>query len=116
VLYYYQDAAQAEALLGSSISRTQPATPTLIKPTISTPADVEMAVDELSSPLGTIGTPVQLAPSSSAFRKPGAGGKNLALSIAAPKSQDAWTAAPSQGAAAPQKGVFGQVTDMIFGW
>ncbi|THH13038.1 hypothetical protein EW146_g7136 [Bondarzewia mesenterica] len=61
----------------------------------------------------TIGTPIRLAPSSSAFKKPGTGPKT-GLVPPPPQFVPPPTATGS-AAATPTKGVLGQVSDLIFG-
>jgi nuclear pore complex protein Nup53 len=89
---------------------------------ISTPAmgasipssgpEMNMEQDIIAGPGGgalvttSLGTPLKLAPSSAAFRKPGGGAQPPAHT---------GTGAPADSAGL-NKSVFGQVSDMIFGW
>ncbi|KAJ7778603.1 hypothetical protein DFH07DRAFT_795293 [Mycena maculata] len=110
----WADAAQAEALVAQPVARH------------SSPMD--MAVDSPSSANSpgnnayappTVGTPLKLAPSASAFRR--AGPSSAPRPAPAPAPAPGWPsavpnqAAPEAGKAAG-KGVLGQVGDMIFGW
>ncbi|KDQ26321.1 hypothetical protein PLEOSDRAFT_1077336 [Pleurotus ostreatus PC15] len=105
----WADPAQAEVMLG------QPITPRAIEPAAS-PQNA-MAVDEpsshLPSPRMTVGTPLKLAPSSSAFRRPGSE-KATPVRLAAGGTPVAMQTTPVQSS--PSKGVLGQVSDLIFGW
>ena len=61
-----------------------------------------------------VGTPIRLAPSASAYRKPGSGGpvpqKTGGGMVGALNVQ------PGGVQPSPSKGVLGQVSDLIFGW
>lgn len=121
----WADPAQAEHVLGQSLART---TAYLPSPDVSPPSD-PVPVDPFlgpsrasnqhsgsRSPHGggtpTVGTPIRLAPSTSAFRKPGQGqGPKPATSgqhLAAP------AAVGTPGT--PSKSVLGQFSDLVFGW
>ncbi|KAF8991050.1 hypothetical protein BDQ17DRAFT_1371187 [Cyathus striatus] len=114
----WADPAQAEALLGQPILRNGLPTGALALPE---PSSNAMAVDEPSptppSNTPTVGTPIRLAPSAAAFRKTGAPPKP-----ATPQPQKAASASglpsalPPPPNNTPNKGVLGQVSDLIFGW
>ncbi|KAI0793946.1 hypothetical protein C8Q74DRAFT_1365483 [Fomes fomentarius] len=126
----WADPAQAEALLGSSLIRSAAQSPEFFaaspdamntSPT-SNGFTSRMNVDELVPRFGTprggepspptVGTPIKLAPSASAFRRPGAG-----VPAPAPVSQTPLLpASASNIQQSPSKGVLGQVSDLIFGW
>ncbi|KAJ7031861.1 hypothetical protein C8F04DRAFT_1360517 [Mycena alexandri] len=117
----WADPAQAEALLNQPVVRhASPA-----------PDPMGMSVDSPSPSPGhnatypTVGTPIKLAPSASAFRQRAAGpnaksgGASAGGKPAPPgptwgSAGDAAVAPPASGAGG--KGVLGQVSDMIFGW
>ncbi|KJA23633.1 hypothetical protein HYPSUDRAFT_39829 [Hypholoma sublateritium FD-334 SS-4] len=92
----------------------------------SNTASNAMAVDEPYAPFhsGTntpaVGTPIRLAPSMSAFRK--TPGIPASASKPATPQQSAWsggllaTSASAPAQPSPNKGVIGQVSDLIFGW
>ena len=123
-----QDPAQAEHVLGQSIGRTTPYLPT---PDVSPPsdpatADPFMGTSRVSnqhsmsgsrSPLSgtpTVGTPIRLVPSTSAFRKPGQGqgqGPKPATG-----GQQLTTPAVVGTPGTPSKSVLGQFSDLVFGW
>ncbi|KAF7356119.1 hypothetical protein MVEN_00942300 [Mycena venus] len=111
----WADAAQAEALLSQPVVRHSSPDPTAMS--VDSPGATH-AYGGTSTP--TVGTPIKLAPSASAFRRAAAGGVSPAPKpAAAPAPQGpSWTAdATTATAAAPAgKGVLGQVSDMIFGW
>ncbi|KAL4063187.1 hypothetical protein V8B97DRAFT_2006226 [Scleroderma yunnanense] len=62
-------------------------------------------------PAPTVGTPIRLAPSTAAFRKPG-------TPSSVPPAQKPVAPIPVTGSAgqSPAKGVIGQVSDLLFGW
>ncbi|KAJ7177390.1 hypothetical protein C8R43DRAFT_1193390 [Mycena crocata] len=118
----WADAAQAEALLSQPVARHA-----------SPEAGGAMAVDGpgygaaaaaaagpgyggMSTP--TLGTPIKLAPSASAFRRGATSTPNpKPTPPAAPQAGWGGGAAPAAPApSTPNKGVLGQVGDMIFGW
>jgi nuclear pore complex protein Nup53 len=119
-----QDPSQADRILGQAATRTAYAP----APDVSSPSDA-MPVDSIGMsrsphPLSlpparsshsntpTVGTPIRLAPSTSAFRKPGQGSKPT---TSTPGSQPA--TAPVVGTpGTPSKGVIGQFSDFVFGW
>ncbi|KAF8888105.1 hypothetical protein BD779DRAFT_1440313 [Infundibulicybe gibba] len=113
----WADPAHAESLLGQPVLRNQLPDPT--------PSNA-MAVDESPSPIShavsstpTLGTPIKLAPSASAFRRTGTAEK-----ITGSPAQRGWgppggNLLPSAAASStqpPNKGMLGQVSDLIFGW
>ncbi|KXN84135.1 hypothetical protein AN958_00405 [Leucoagaricus sp. SymC.cos] len=107
----WAEPAQAEALLGQSLLRASISG----LPIENTSSGGAMAVDEptqssFSSPTSSVGTPIRLAPSTSAFRKAGAPSKPTTPHSAKPAGSSTPTTAT------PSKGVLGQVSDLIFGW
>lgn len=120
----WADPAQAERVLGQSIARTAAYLPT---PDVSPPSDPAPAEPLGSSHLshqhslpgsrsplsgGTpaVGTPIRLAPSTSAFRKPGQGPKP------ATSGQQLTAPAAVGTPGTPSKSVLGQFSDLVFGW
>lgn len=115
-----QDPAQAEAILGLPILRASFSSPL---PDASM-SNNTMAVDE-SPPFSgastpSVGTPIKLAPSTSAFRKGGSTSKPVT-----PQAQHGWGTPDARDSGLPSgvppstipnKGVLGQVSDLIFGW
>ncbi|KAJ3484878.1 hypothetical protein NLI96_g5340 [Meripilus lineatus] len=133
----WADPTQAELVLGPSLVRgsLQFGTPE----TLPSNADVPMSVSPPSSrgfasdnamtgvqrtsgaSTPTVGTPIRLAPSSSAFKKPGPGAKptTKASSSSMPTmigGLPGQTPTPNALNPSPNKGVLGTVSDMIFGW
>ncbi|TFY72023.1 hypothetical protein EVG20_g1005 [Dentipellis fragilis] len=124
--------SQADTLMGQSVSRNviaTPHSPDLQNQSGGTPES--MAVDESHSPASgfghrqsqshpsatSVGTPIRLAPSASAFRRPGSGRSH----DGAPQSQITTPHAMMNGTPgvtgqSPSKGMLGQVSDLIFGW
>ncbi|KAF9458873.1 hypothetical protein BDZ94DRAFT_1172768 [Collybia nuda] len=123
----WADPAQAEAMLGQPVFRngvighlTDPNSPSNA-----------MAVDENLSPMNstsntpTVGTPIKLAPAASAFRRTGVVEKPTT-----PQPQRGWgpsmpgVSAPSfpstttttTATSSQNKGMLGQMSDLIFGW
>ncbi|KAI0675477.1 hypothetical protein C8Q78DRAFT_1066259 [Trametes maxima] len=135
----WADPAQAEALLGPSLARSTiqspdffPAGPNAntISPSASnifgpSPPPERMSVDEIVPRLGTprgvepstptVGTPIRLAPSASAFRRGGPNTPSIATKAVHP-AQNPAQAPISTTQQSPSKGVLGQVSDLIFGW
>ncbi|KAH6915628.1 hypothetical protein BKA70DRAFT_1091892 [Coprinopsis sp. MPI-PUGE-AT-0042] len=117
----WADTTQAEALVGQANLRASTFGDV---PTANSNA---MAVDEPMAPYSPshhidtppVGTPIRLAPSTSAFRKPGVGG-----AVPQSTSNSMWgtpsALANGGGGNTPStpanKGVLGQVSDLIFGW
>ncbi|KAJ8514249.1 hypothetical protein ONZ45_g8206 [Pleurotus djamor] len=111
----WADPTQAELMLGQSVFNRGAimAAPVAAEQNASN----AMAVDHVpsqhtpasgSSPSVSVGTPLKLAPSSSAFRRPGSGGSTPSVFNTPAKT------APIQQS--PSKGMLGQVSDLIFGW
>jgi len=111
----WADAAQAEALLSQPIVRHSSPDPTAMSVDSPGPAH---AFGGTSTP--TVGTPIKLAPSASAFRR--AAGPSAPKPSPAPVPQAPGWTGTGDATAAPVtagpagKGVLGQVSDMIFGW
>ncbi|KAL0581254.1 hypothetical protein V5O48_000737 [Marasmius crinis-equi] len=111
----WADPAQAEAILGQPVLRTGYAS----QLPESANSSNAMQVDEIASPVSPVGapmvgTPLKLAPSASAFRKtaPGGGGDHPKT----PQPSRLNSVAPPPPQSTPNKGIVGQVSDMIFGW
>ncbi|KAF8651430.1 hypothetical protein AX16_004731 [Volvariella volvacea WC 439] len=122
------DPAQAEALTGVPAPRltlggiSQSDSMAVDEPpTFATPTHPSRGAD--------IGTPIRLAPSAAAFKKPGAGDRPSFMthargwsSAAVPPQPGAAASSNSPGGgsanppATPSRGVLGQVSDLIFGW
>jgi len=107
----WADAAQAEALLSQPVVRH------------ASPDPAAMEVDNPSSGAAfggaltpSLGTPIKLAPSSSAFRR--AGGSTAPKQSPAPQAPHRTHDATAAGAtpAPASKGLLVQVSDAIFGW
>jgi nuclear pore complex protein Nup53 len=116
----FQDSNQAERVLGQSVARV--AYP-LAPPDVSPSSDIVSAdfVGPSRSPptvrtphnnTPTVGTPIRLAPSASAFRKPGQAPK---AATSTPGLQPAAPAAVGTPGT-PSKSVIGQFSDFVFGW
>ncbi|KIP05494.1 hypothetical protein PHLGIDRAFT_92109 [Phlebiopsis gigantea 11061_1 CR5-6] len=121
----WADPAQAEAVLGFSV-RSPYASP----PDVPSPPDVTMSpasptrgfasnsgpdltVSTLArSGAPIVGTPIKLAPSTAAFRKPGSG---PASQLGIPRPGDG-SAQPGGAQFSPSKSMLGQMSDLIFGW
>lgn len=134
---YFQDPAQAEAMIGQPILRNTPLSATVPQTNDATSTGNEMLIDELhanqsNSTYSSVGTPIKLAPSTSAFRKQVGGS---ASKPATPQAQKGWAgnvlpSTPSHSSnllpsgitpstpvgQSPSKSVVGQMTDLIFGW
>ena len=104
LMTFVQDSAAATDL-GSSLRGAEFATSSQ-GPGVQPSA---MVVDG-PTPATVVGTPIKLAPSVAAFRK----GHPPAAAEHAQKMTPV-SAVPAQGTA-PNKGTFGQVTDLFFGW
>ncbi|KAF5388667.1 hypothetical protein D9757_004738 [Collybiopsis confluens] len=105
----WADPAQAEAVLGQPVHR--PSLSTSISRDDSSGSN-PMIVDEPSTaPVPMVGTPIKLAPSAFAFRKTGSTPKPLT-----PQPKAAPVALPLSGGPSPNKGIVGQMSDLIFGW
>jgi hypothetical protein len=130
ISYFCQDPAQAEHVLGQSIGRTTPylPTPDVSPPSDPAPADPFLGSSRVSnqhslsgsrSPLSgtpTVGTPIRLAPSTSAFRKPGQGQGQGQGPKAATGGQQLTTPAAVGTPGTPSKSMLGQFSDLVFGW
>ena len=103
-----QDSAAATDL-GSSLRGAEFATSATSSSQGSGVQPSAMVVDS-PTPATVVGTPIKLAPSVAAFRK---GHPPAAASHA--QKMTPISAVPAQGTA-PNKGMFGQVTDLFFGW
>lgn len=108
-----QEPAQVEALLGQPLLRSSISGPSMEN---NSPGGA-MNVDEpmqspFSSNTPSVGTPIRLAPSTSAFRKAGAPSKPTTPLPVKPMGVPATpTTTPTSN-----RGVLGQVSDLIFGW
>ncbi|KAI0255761.1 hypothetical protein BJV78DRAFT_1173107 [Lactifluus subvellereus] len=110
------DPSQAERVLSQSVARL-PYPPDVNPPSDAVPAD---SVGPSHSPptarspynsTPTVGTPIRLAPSASAFRKPGQAPKP-ATSTPGQSAPPAAVGTPGT----PSKSVLGQFSDFVFGW
>ncbi|KAH9175971.1 hypothetical protein EDB89DRAFT_2219021 [Lactarius sanguifluus] len=101
----WADPAQAERVLGQSIARTTTYLPT---PDI-TPIRCLVLVPHMAG-TPAVGTPIRLAPSTSAFRKPGQGPKP------ATSGQQLATPVAVGTPGTPSKSMIGQFSDLVFGW
>ncbi|KII85741.1 hypothetical protein PLICRDRAFT_44129 [Plicaturopsis crispa FD-325 SS-3] len=116
----WADPALAEAVLSGSTLRSMTSNPSTSNANVS---DNAMAVDDQPHPstgqASAVGTPIKLAPSTSAFRKVGSGerlgtpGQHKMQGVVDTSTVTARGFPPTQS---PQKGVLGQVSDLIFGW
>ena len=132
----WADPSQAEGLLGQPVHRTtfsssvSPSQNHIESPSHS-PFGNSMAVDEpYSSNTPTVGTPIKLVPSASAFRKINAGGLPSSKPATPQPKWGSNAQAPAGSASglsngntgtpgvqpSPSKGMIGQVSDLIFGW
>jgi hypothetical protein len=134
----WADPAQAEAMIGQPVVRNTPLSTTVLQMNDATPNGNEMSIDEphttqSNSTYSTVGTPIKLAPSTSAFRKQVGGS---ASKPSTPQTQKGWAGSvlpttPSSMSSSllpsgitpstpvgqsPNKSVVGQVADLIFGW
>ncbi|KAH9975832.1 hypothetical protein BGW80DRAFT_65766 [Lactifluus volemus] len=116
----WADPSQAERIMGQSVARI--AYP-LATPDFSPSSDI-VSGDSVGpsrssqtartphSNTPTVGTPIQLAPSTSAFRKPGLAPKPVASSPGLPLAAVAAVGTPGT----PSKSMLGQFSDLVFGW
>ncbi|KAI0091761.1 hypothetical protein BDY19DRAFT_885477 [Irpex rosettiformis] len=126
----WADPLQAEALLGSPIARspfaasvsTTPNPPDVVMddtPPLPPPSRADYPDNSLSLVQRThtppVGTPIRLAPSAAAFKKPGSGGKLPPFAKAGDTTAGGLGVNPT-AQASPSKGVLGHVSDLIFGW
>lgn len=130
-----QDPSQAEALFGSPLARSSfgfsvnadsspdvsmsdPSPPVRGFSSPESSLIISTAVQRTQTP--QVGTPIRLAPSTSAFRKPGTGGGPSRLSQVTKPGDSTPGGLPLQpgglAQASSSKGVLGQVSDLIFGW
>ncbi|KAI0305977.1 hypothetical protein B0F90DRAFT_1695109 [Multifurca ochricompacta] len=121
----WADPGQAERVLGQSMARTAAYLPT---PDVSSPSDavpIEFVGPSRSphqpslstgrsphSNTSTVGTPIRLAPSTSAFRKPGQAPKTATNTPGPQPATPLAIGAPGT----PSKGMLGQFSDFVFGW
>lgn len=123
-----QDQAVAESVLGASLVRSPnglsspeqaPSSPDVPMSTSPPPFSSEMVLRAHTPSTPNVGTPVRLAPSTSAFRKMNnVGSGTKAAEKVAPGSDGFFAPTPTQAQmnASPSKGIVGQVSDLIFGW
>ncbi|KAH8093769.1 hypothetical protein BXZ70DRAFT_949116 [Cristinia sonorae] len=131
----WADQAMAESVLGPSLIRSPgilsspdaiPSSPDVPMSTSPPPSSStngmfssEIALRSNTPGTPSVGTPIRLAPSTSAFRKmpPGGSGMKAAEKVA-PGGDGLYAPVPSfaQQNASPSKGIVGQVSDLIFGW
>ncbi|CAK5283415.1 unnamed protein product [Mycena citricolor] len=116
----WADVTQAEAMLAQAVTRRMSPDPNAMA--VDTPSRNDNSSPSYgggganSPPAPMVGTPIRLAPASSAFRRTGAPSAPIATAPSTPVAH-ASTAGPAPYAnASPTKGVLGQVSDMIFGW
>jgi len=133
----WADPAQAEAIIGQPVLRSTLSSATLPQMNDATSGGNEMSIDEphtiqSNSSYSTVGTPIKLAPSTSAFRKQVGGSASKPTT---PQAQKGWAgnvlpATPSLSSSlfpsgitpstpvgqSPSKSVVGQMSDLIFGW
>ena len=134
---FFQDSAQAEAMIGQPVLRSTLSSSSVPQTNDTTPSGNEMLIDEphtmqSNSSYSTVGTPIKLAPSTSAFRKQIGGSASKPTT---PQTQRGWAgnilpSTPSLSSSllpsgntpstpvgnSPNKSVVGHVTDLIFGW
>lgn len=132
----FQDPAQAEAVLGQPVLRNTLTSGTVPQTNEATSGGNEMSIDEpytihSSSPSPSVGTPIKLAPSTSAFRKhvggsaskppvaqthKGWAGSVLPATTSLPSSLLPTGTPSTPVGPSPSKSVVGQMSDLIFGW
>ncbi|KAJ7698129.1 hypothetical protein B0H17DRAFT_1051210 [Mycena rosella] len=112
----WADPAQAEALLSQPVMRHSSPAPLLDADSMSvdSPSPAPGPAHSYGGGSPTLGTPITLAPSASAFRRANPASAPPKPAAAAP--QAGWGGAVEAAPAAGGKGVLGQVSDMIFGW
>ena len=131
-----QDPAQAEAMIGQPVLRNTLSSAAVPQTNDATSGGNEMAIDEphtiqSNSIYPAVGTPIKLAPSTSAFKKHVGGSASKPTT---PQIQKGWAgsvlpATPSLSSSllpsgtpstpvgqSPSKSVVGQMSDLIFGW
>ncbi|KAF7300218.1 hypothetical protein MKEN_01345600 [Mycena kentingensis (nom. inval.)] len=111
----WADSAAAEALLsqpfGASMMRHTSPEP---NPSMAMVVDSPSPTPAFGAHTPMVGTPIRLAPSSSAFRRPGTVPPAAATKPSTPAMGSELQQPPPQSS--PSKSVLGQVSDMIFGW
>ncbi|KAI0047240.1 hypothetical protein FA95DRAFT_1559303 [Auriscalpium vulgare] len=119
----WADPAQGESLLGQSVRNGLPVFQT---PEANGTGDA-MSVDEPYARQGTgqrashastptVGTPIRLAPSASAYRKPGSQKAAPGPAPATPQSGGRVENHNAGAPGTPTKGIVGQFSDLVFGW
>ncbi|KAI0791645.1 hypothetical protein BC629DRAFT_1287540 [Irpex lacteus] len=127
----FAEPVQAEALLGASLARgpfaaSLSAPPTSPDITMDEPPATPLPPSRADYPETSlslvqrihtppVGTPIKLAPSASAFRKPGSGSKLPPFAKPGDVASGGLSANPPVQAS-PSKSVLGHVSDLIFGW
>ncbi|TFK64959.1 hypothetical protein BDN72DRAFT_846173 [Pluteus cervinus] len=111
----WADPAQAEFMLNQPFSRSAAPVPVPESSPNAMAVDDAPSTPHLGATTPTVGTPIRLAPSTSAFRRTGGGDKPL---IPQPQGWAASQPALANATpnASPTKGMLGQVSDLIFGW
>ncbi|KAF9261633.1 hypothetical protein L218DRAFT_869411 [Marasmius fiardii PR-910] len=111
----WADPAQAEVVLGQPVARNGYSGQLPESASSSNAMQVDEITPPSTSPMAapTFGTPIKLAPSTSAFRKTAPGG-----AIEKPKTPQPSRLIPAAPPpqSSPSKGIVGQVSDLIFGW
>ncbi|KAI9508185.1 hypothetical protein F5148DRAFT_1357234 [Russula earlei] len=119
----WADASQAERVLGQGVTRSAYSLVPDVSSSSDTPLPNSTGASRLSPQLAlsgprltqsntpTVGTPIRLAPSTSAFRKPGQAPK---ATTNTPGSQPAAPVVGTPGT--PSKSMLGQFSDLVFGW
>ena len=115
--------SRAEAILGQAVARSGadygvPSGPATSAEgmNVDEPSALVVSTSNQSNarPAPSVGTPIQLAPSAAAYRKPGlCVGTSATAGIGA--ANMAVVGAANNGSASA-KGVFGQLSDLVFGW
>ena len=115
LFFSFQDLSQADRVLGQAAAR--PLVSDVSSPDVmltdSTGPSRSLAIPGRSPHNNTplVGTPIRLAPSASAFRKPGQTPK------AAPSTPGLQPVLPAVGTpGTPSKSMLGQFSDLVFGW
>lgn len=116
----WADSAQGDNIFGQSLNTRGPTSAQSPGPDSSSHLSDAMAIDvdsghprvQLPS-TPPVGTPIRLAPPSSAFKKPGTGQKSTNVQ---PPHMAVTPLAMGSATNSPTKGVIGQVSELIFGW
>ncbi|TDL23581.1 hypothetical protein BD410DRAFT_786822 [Rickenella mellea] len=125
----WADPQTAEQLLGSAVRTSSfysPAQP-VESPGYSAPDDMDVAPDSPELQVqriglthrdssSTIGTPIKLAPSTSAFRKGGNDSMEKGRGGGVQEGGASVLLVHPGGTGSPARGMLGQVSDLIFGW